>query len=63
METINIAKTIKDARTKEGLTQRQLAEKSGVKYSTLVKIETGVIKNPRVMNIVNLQKVLSLKIV
>jgi len=61
METKDFANIIKEARAKEGLTQRELAEKSGVKYSTLVKIETGVIKNPRVMNIIKLQEVIKLK--
>lgn len=63
MESINIGKIIKEAREKVGLTQKGLAEKSGVKYSSLVKIETGVIANPRVMNIIKLQKVIKIKLI
>lgn len=36
---------IKELRKQQKLTQRDLAKKSGVSYSTLTKIETGVVQN------------------
>ena len=43
----NIGENIKKYRTKQGLSQEDFAKKSGVKYTTLTKIESGVIKNHR----------------
>jgi len=40
----NIGENIKKYRTKQGLSQEDFAKKSGVKYTTLTKIESGVIK-------------------
>lgn len=39
---------IKQLRKDQKLTQRDLAEKSGVSYSTLTKIETGFVQNPTI---------------
>jgi transcriptional regulator with XRE-family HTH domain len=44
----NIGENIKKHRTKLGLSQEDFAQKSGVKYTTLTKVESGVIKNPSV---------------
>jgi len=44
----NIGENIKKRRTKLGLSQEDFAQKSGVKYTTLTKVESGVIKNPSV---------------
>ena len=41
----NIGENIKKRRTKLGLSQEDFAQKSGVKYTTLTKIESGVIKS------------------
>jgi hypothetical protein len=38
----NLEENIKN-RTKQGLSQEDFANKSGVKYTTLIKIESGVI--------------------
>jgi len=46
---INIGENIKKQRTKLGLSQEDFAKKSGVKYTTLTKIESNVIKKPSVM--------------
>jgi transcriptional regulator with XRE-family HTH domain len=40
----NIGENIKKHRTKQGLSQENFAKKSGVKYTPLTKIESGVIK-------------------
>ena len=45
----NIGENIKKYRTKQGLSQEDFAKKSGVKYTTLTKIESNVIKKPSVM--------------
>ena len=41
-----LAKNIKKLREKQNLTQEQLAQKAGITYSTLIKIESGANKNP-----------------
>jgi len=46
---INIGENIKKQRAKIGLSQEDFAKKSGVKYTTLTKIESNVIKKPSVM--------------
>ncbi|MBU3965243.1 helix-turn-helix domain-containing protein [Patescibacteria group bacterium] len=46
---INIGENIKKQRAKTGLSQEDFAKKSGVKYTTLTKIESNVIKKPSVM--------------
>jgi len=45
----NIGENIKKYRIKQGLSQEDFAKKSGVKYTTLTKIESGVIKKPSVL--------------
>lgn len=42
---------IADTRRNRGLTQTQLAEKAGVDYNTLIKIEGGKVEKPRAENI------------
>jgi len=46
---INIGENIKKQRARLGLSQEDFANKSGVKYTTLTKIESNVIKKPSVM--------------
>lgn len=57
-----IGKNIKKARKKLGLTQDDLVRKSGVKYTTLTKIETGVIKTPSVAIVAKIAKALGVSI-
>jgi len=40
---------IKKHRTKQRLSQEDFAKKSGVKYTTITKIGSGVIKKPSVL--------------
>ena len=42
----NIGENIKRARKERGLTQRELGEKIGKKYSTVQKYENGIIEPP-----------------
>jgi DNA-binding XRE family transcriptional regulator len=43
-----ISENIKKMRVKLGLTQDDLAKKADIKYTTLIKVESGVINMPRV---------------
>ena len=43
-----IGARIKKLRAKAGLTQEGLARKADIPYTTLTKVESGVIKNPSV---------------
>ena len=53
---INISENIKKQRAKLGLSQEDFAKKSGVKYTTLTKIESNVIKKPSVIIMAKLAK-------
>ena len=59
---INIGDNIKKYRNKQGLSQEGFAKKSGVKYTTLTKIESNVIKKPSVLIMAKLAKVLGVSI-
>jgi len=59
---INIGENIKKYRNKQGLSQEDFAKKSGVKYTTLTKIESNVIKKPSVIIMSKLAKALSVSI-
>ena len=59
---INIGENIKKHRTKAGLSQKDFAKKSGVKYTTLTKIESNVIKKPSVIIMAKLAKSLGVSI-
>ena len=58
----NIGENIKRHRTKLGLSQEDFAQKSGVKYTTLTKIESGVIKTPSVVMVGKIAKALGVPI-
>ena len=58
----NIGENIKKRRTKLGLSQEDFAQKSGVKYTTLTKIESGVIKTPPVVIMAKIAKALDANI-
>ncbi len=59
---INIGEKIKKYRSKLGLSQEDFAKKSGVKYTTLTKIESNVIKKPSVFIMAKLAKALGVSI-
>lgn len=58
----NIGANIKKRRMKQGLSQEDFAQKSGVKYTTLTKIESGVIKKPSVLVMAKIAKALNVSI-
>jgi len=58
----NIGENIKKHRNKLGLSQEDFAQKSGVKYTTLTKIESGVIKTQSVVMVGKIAKALNVLI-
>ena len=58
----NIGENVKKRRTKLGLSQEDFAQKSGVKYTTLTKIESGVIKTPSVLMVEKIAKAIGVSI-
>jgi transcriptional regulator with XRE-family HTH domain len=58
----SIGENIKKHRNKLGLSQKNFAQKSGVKYTTLTKIESGVIKTPSVVMVSKIAKALGVSI-
>ena len=57
-----IGENIKRLRTKQGLSQDDLARKAGLKYSTLAKIEGDFVKKPGVQMIAKIAKVLGVSV-
>ena len=51
-----ISQNIKRIRAKQGLTQDDLSKKANVKYSTLTRIEGGVVTKPSVQIIQKIAK-------
>jgi len=58
----NIGENIKKRWTKLGLSQEDFAQKSGVKYTILTKIESGVINTPSVLMVGKIAKALGVSI-
>jgi len=57
-----IGENIKKVRNKRGLTQDDLVRKSGVKHTTLIKIESNVVVNPSVQTVTKIAKALGVSI-
>ena len=55
-------KNLKKYRAKKGWSQERLAREAGISYNTLIKIERGGIKNPKIETIIKLAKALSVSI-
>lgn len=58
---MNTGERIKQARLQAGLTQKELAEKVGVKYSAIHKYESGIVINLKRETIAALAEALSVK--
>ena len=58
----NIGKNIKKIRAKLGLTQDDLSKKADIKYTTLTKVESGVVKKPSVQTMAKIAKGLGVAI-
>jgi len=55
---VTIGENIKKVRNKLGLTQDDLVRKSGVKHTTLTKIESNVVIKPSVQTVAKIAKAL-----
>jgi len=49
-----LAKKIKELRKKSGWSQQKLAEKAGVSYNTVTKIEQGVATMPTIQTMIKI---------
>jgi transcriptional regulator with XRE-family HTH domain len=57
-----LSKNIKKFRKKLRLSQEQLAQKAGITYSTLIKIESGANKNPTIATMRKISKTLEVSL-
>ena len=57
-----ISENIKKLRTKLGLTQDDLANKADIKYTTLMKVESGTVNKPSVQTMAKIAKALGVSI-
>ena len=57
-----ISENIKKLRSKLGLTQDDLAKKADIKYTTLMKVESGTVNKPSVQTMANIAKALGVSI-
>ncbi len=62
MESNQLGQKLKKLRNKLGLSQDDFARKADVPYTTLTKIETGVIKKPSVFVMSKIAKSLGVSI-
>ena len=53
---------VKKLRKQHHLSQEQLAQKSGITYSTLIKIESGLNKNPTLETLTKIANAFKVKI-
>ncbi len=57
-----IGSRIQKVRKQRGITQESLAEKAGVPYPTLIKIENGQVKNPTIKTVKKIAEALGVTI-
>ena len=57
-----ISENIKRLRNKLGLTQDDLAKKADLKYTTLMKVESGTVNKPSVQTMAKIAKALGVSI-
>jgi len=55
-------KNIKALREGKGWTQEKLAQQAGISYQTLIKIEHGGIKNPRLETLIKISAALNVSL-
>ena len=58
----NLGQKIQKLRKEKGLSQDELARKADIPYTTLTKIEIGVIKKPSVFAVAKIAKALDIDI-
>ena len=57
-----IGGNVKKIRAKLGLTQDDLAKKADIKYTTLMKVESGTVNKPSVQTMAKIAKALDVNI-
>ncbi|MBT3729866.1 helix-turn-helix transcriptional regulator [Candidatus Woesearchaeota archaeon] len=57
-----IAKNIKIVRNKNGISQDRLSKLADVAYNTIIKIESGAIKNPTIDTLAKIAKALNVTV-
>ena len=57
-----ISENIKRLRNKLGLTQDDLAKKADIKYTTLMKVESGTVNKPSVQTMAKIARALGVSI-
>jgi DNA-binding XRE family transcriptional regulator len=57
-----ISENIKKLRAKLGLTQDDLAKKADIKYTTLMKVESGAVDKPSVQTMAKIAKAFGVSI-
>lgn len=62
LDTSDLAKTIKEARLKMGMSQRELAKKSGIGNATVSTIEAGTATNINVRTLLAISGTLGLSL-
>jgi len=55
-------KNLAKLRKQKKLTQEALARKADISYHTIIKLESGGIKNPKIETVVKLSKALNVKL-
>ena len=60
--SFTFSENIKKARAKLGFTQDDLAGKADIKYTTLTKVESGVVNKPSVQTMAKIAKALGVSI-
>lgn len=55
-------KNLVNLRKEKGWSQEKLAVESSISYNTIIKIERGGIKNPKIETVIKLAKALGVKI-
>lgn len=53
---------LKKRRLDADLSRHELAERAGVNYNTIIKLETGANKNPTIQTLIGLAKVFKVKV-
>jgi DNA-binding XRE family transcriptional regulator len=62
MNASNISGNIKRHRKKLGISQDRLSKLADVTYNTMIKIESGVNKNPTIDTLTKIAKALNVKV-
>jgi len=57
-----LAKKVKEYRKQKGLTQQKLAEKTGLSFNTITKIEQGIGDSPTLKTLVKLADALEVSL-